>query len=111
MDPTFLIDKDSWAQSLVQKSIKYRRIKEKYILTFFLAPDDTYKSLNEKLAAKLKLPVWSIQSIAVKRIESDKIILGCYCGGFPCTNCKLQKLWLRILFMEQHCLLIWKETL
>lgn len=82
MDPTFLIDKDSWAQSLVQKSIKYRRIKEKYILTFFLAPDDTYKSRMKKLAAKLKLPVWSIQSIAVKRIESDKIILGATVADF-----------------------------
>ena len=36
----------------------------------------------KKLAAKLKLPVWSIQSIAVKRIESDKIILGATVADF-----------------------------
>ena len=35
-----------------------------------------------RLANKLKLPVWSIQSIAVKRIESDKIILGATVADF-----------------------------
>lgn len=82
MDPTFLIDKEKWMQNLVQKSIQHRKIKEKYILTFFLAPDETYKSRMTKLANKLKLPVWSIQSIAVKRIESDKIILGATVADF-----------------------------
>ena len=82
MDPTFLIDKEKWIQNLVQKSTQYRNIKEKYILTFFLAPDETYKSRMTKLANKLKLPVWSIQSIAVKRIESDKIILGATVADF-----------------------------
>lgn len=82
MDPTFLIDKKKWIQSLVQKSIPYRKIKEKYILTFFLAPDETYKLRIAKLAKKLKLPVWSIQSIAVKRIESDRIILGATVADF-----------------------------
>lgn len=82
MDPTFLIDKEKWMQNLVQKSTQYRKIKEKYILTFFLTPDETYKSRMTKLANKLKLPVWSIQSIAVKRIESDKIILGATVADF-----------------------------
>lgn len=82
MDPTFLIDKDKWVQSLVCKSTKYGNIKEKYILTFFLAPDETYKSRMKKLSNKLKLPVWSIQSIAVKRIESDRIILGATVADF-----------------------------
>ena len=82
MDPTFLISKDQWIQSLVQKSTKYRNINGKYILTFFLAPDDTYKSRMKKIANKMKLPVWSIQSIAVKRVESDKIILGATVADF-----------------------------
>lgn len=82
MDPTFLISRESWIQHLIQKSSLYRNINERYILTFFLAPDDTYKIRMKKLADKLKLPVWSIQSIAIKRIESDKIILGATVADF-----------------------------
>ena len=82
MDPTFLLEKEDWIQKLVQKSNRYGNIKEKYILTFFLSPDETYKAKMKRLTDKLKLPVWSIQAIGIKRIESDRIILGATVADF-----------------------------
>lgn len=76
MDPTFLFTRDDWIQRLAAKSKAYAVKKDKYILTFFLAADGSYK---EKVAGYAKLfgvPVWSIQSTKVKRVDSDRVILG-----------------------------------
>lgn len=74
-DPTFLLSKEDWLARLAAKS-KYNNPRGKYILTFFLAADDTYNQRVQQYAKQMGLPVWSIQSTIVKRIQCDKQILG-----------------------------------
>lgn len=76
MDPTFLFTREDWIQRLATKSKKYAAKKDKYILTFFLAADSSYKEKVTGYAKLLGLPVWSIQSTKVKRVDSDRVILG-----------------------------------
>lgn len=75
MDPTFFFDGDVWRKKLIQKSM-YNSPKEKYIFTFFVAPNRTYRQRVQEYADKLNLPVWSQQSTTVKRTNCEKSILG-----------------------------------
>lgn len=74
-DPTFLFRKDDWIEELGRKS-KYFCIKEKYILTFFVSPENSYRERVQKYAEALQLPVWSIQSTIIKRTNCQRSILG-----------------------------------
>lgn len=76
MDPTFLFTGEDWRRRLAAKSKQYAKPKEKYILTFFLTADQSYKEKVKSYAKYIKLPVWSIQSTKIKRVDSDKVILG-----------------------------------
>lgn len=76
MDPTFLFTKKEWEQRMVLHSEKYGNVREKYILTFFLSADASYRKIVAEYAEILKIPVWSIQSTRVKRVNSDRVILG-----------------------------------
>lgn len=75
MDPTFLIDSTHWKTQIANKS-QFADVKEKYILTFFVAPQANYKERVKKYAEALDLPVWSIQSTLIKRVNCDRSILG-----------------------------------
>ena len=74
LDPTFLLDQNEWVEQLARKSIYYHT-KEKYILTFFVAPQPDYRQRVQGYADKMQLPVWSIQSIRIKRVNSSKVIV------------------------------------
>lgn len=76
MDPTFLFSREDWIQRLASRSKTYAMTKEKYILTFFLAADGSYKEIVAGYARRLSLPVWSIQSTRIKRVDCDRVILG-----------------------------------
>jgi hypothetical protein len=76
MDPTFLFSGADWVQRLALKSKTYAVKNDKYILTFFLAADNSYKEKVAGYAKLFGLPVWSIQSTRVKRVDSDRVILG-----------------------------------
>lgn len=75
MDPTFLFSREEWIQKLGGKS-KYYKKTESYILTYFVAPNRTYRTRTEEFAKKFGLPVWSIQPTTFKRIKCKKSILG-----------------------------------
>lgn len=75
MDPTFLVRKKDWLDKLGKNS-KYYSLKEKYILTFFVAPDGSYRERVQAYADYLHLPVWSIQSTTMKRTNCQRSILG-----------------------------------
>lgn len=75
MDPTFLFKKDEWIEKLGKKS-KYYDSKEKYILTFFVAPGNSYRERVQEYADSMHLPIWSIQSTTIKRTNCQKSILG-----------------------------------
>lgn len=76
MDPTFLFTREDWIQRLAVKSKLYATKKDKYILIFFLAANGSYKKKVAGYAKLLGMPVWSIQSTKVKRVDSDRVILG-----------------------------------
>lgn len=75
MDPTFLFGKEGWINGMGRKS-SYYGTKDKYILTFFVAPDASYRERVQAYADALHLPVWSIQSTIMKRTNCQKSILG-----------------------------------
>lgn len=75
LDPTFLFSKAEWIRKLGCKS-KYYRYKGKYILTFFVAPNNTYKDRVQGYADLLNIPVWSIQSTKLKRTNCKRSIPG-----------------------------------
>lgn len=75
MDPTFLLGKQDWEEMLIFKS-KYKHTNEKYILTFFVAPQPNYRERVQEYAKKFNLKVWSIQPTAKDRVGSDRIFAG-----------------------------------
>ncbi len=81
MDPTFFLTGTEWFTKLGSKS-QYKDKKEKYILTFFVAPNNTYKEKVQGYADLLNLPVWSIQSTKIKRVNSARCILGATIDDF-----------------------------
>lgn len=81
MDPTFLLDREQWETQLAAKS-KYSTLQDKYIVTFFVAPQPSYKEKVRRYAEAMRLPVWSIQPTIVKRVDCDKLILGANINDF-----------------------------
>lgn len=76
MDPTFLFCREEWIDMLGKKS-KYYNIKERYILTYFIATNKSdYKGRVHEYAQKLNLPVWSIQFSNYRWRETTKRITG-----------------------------------
>lgn len=76
LDPTFLLSREDWWERLGSKS-KYAHTTEKYILTYFVAPnkEDYHKRVVE-YAEQLHLPVWTIQYSNYNWAESSKKIVG-----------------------------------
>ena len=81
LDPTFLYKRERWATQLASKS-PYSQKTGKYILTFFVAPDSSYKQRVQEYADMTGLPVWSIQSTIIKRTNCQKSILGATVADF-----------------------------
>ncbi len=76
LDPTFLLEKSEWWERLGSKS-QYAHTTEKYILTYFVAPNkEEYHARVAEYAKRLKLPVWTIQYSNYTWKESSKKIVG-----------------------------------
>ena len=76
LDPTFLLTKKEWWERLGSKS-RYAHVTEKYILTYFVAPNkEEYHARVAEYAKQLQLPVWTIQYSNYTWKESSKKIIG-----------------------------------
>lgn len=76
MDPTFLFCREEWMEMLAKKS-KYYNLKERYILTYFIAKNkSSYKKRVKEYSEKLGLPVWSIQFSNYYWEETSRRIMG-----------------------------------
>ena len=68
LDPTLLLDKNKWCESL-----NIDQLKKKYILTYFLDTDDELKEIASAVSKKTGLPIYNITT-STKSFFGDKVI-------------------------------------
>lgn len=68
LDPTLLLDKEEWSRSL-----NIRKMKKKYILTYFLDNDIELKEIASAISKKTGLPIYNITT-STKSFFGEKVI-------------------------------------
>ncbi|CRZ34637.1 polysaccharide pyruvyl transferase [Herbinix hemicellulosilytica] len=80
-DPTLLFNRDEWQNFLSVLPDRFKSIKDKYILSFFVGGStDTYYSEVSRIKQKMGLPLYNIQINKYKRKNVDRALAGVNCA-------------------------------